>query len=61
MSKVSGAWAGIVGCSEEAGEAFAWQVHTEGQAKVYEGDLESCERVAAVLEEIELLVKIQVQ
>lgn len=50
-----------IGCSLEAGYAFAQIVHTEGSARVYDGDLEACERVAYVLEEIELQVKLQVQ
>lgn len=49
-----------IGCSLDAGYAYAMEVHTTGQAKVYEGDLESCERVAAVLEEIALKVRLQV-
>lgn len=50
-----------IGCSLEAGYAFAEIVHNDGSAKVFEGDLEACERVAYVLEEIELQVKIEVQ
>lgn len=50
-----------IGCSLDAGYEFANTVHTEGKAKVYEGDLEACERVAAVLEDIRLKVKLQVQ
>lgn len=50
-----------IGCSLETGYAFAYTVHTEGAAKVFEGDLEACERVASVLEEIELKVRLQVQ
>lgn len=50
-----------IGCPLERGYAYAEEVHTTGSAKVYEGDLESCERVAAVLEEIRLKVRLQVQ
>lgn len=50
-----------IGCPVETGYAFAEEVHTTGSARVYEGDLESCERVASVLEEIQLKVKLQVQ
>lgn len=49
-----------IGCTLEAGYAYAMTVHTSGQAKVFEGDLESCEQVAAVLEEIALKVRLQV-
>lgn len=50
-----------IGCSLDDGYAFAIVVDSEGQATVYEGDLEACERVAAVLEDIRLKVKIQLQ
>jgi ATP-dependent Clp protease adapter protein ClpS len=49
-----------IGCSLDQGYEFANVVHTEGQAKVYEGDLERCEQVASVLEDIRLKVKLQV-
>lgn len=49
-----------IGCTLSAGYAIAHQVHTTGSARVYEGDLEDCERVAAVLEEIHLRIKLQV-
>jgi ATP-dependent Clp protease adaptor protein ClpS len=50
-----------IGCSVERGYEFANTVHTEGQATVFQGELEKCERVATVLEEIRLKVKLQVQ
>ena len=49
-----------IGCTLDAGYAYALEVHTKGQVRVYEGDLESCERVAAMLEEIALKVRLQV-
>ena len=50
-----------IGCSLDRGYEFANTVHTEGQALVFQGNLEKCERVAAVLEDIRLKVKLQVQ
>jgi ATP-dependent Clp protease adapter protein ClpS len=50
-----------IGCTLEAGFEFATVVDSEGSANVFQGDLEACERVASVLEEIALKVKIQVQ
>lgn len=49
-----------IGCSIERGYEFANVVDSEGQALVFQGDLEHCERVAAVLEDIRLKVKLQV-
>lgn len=50
-----------IGCTLEQGYAYANTVDAEGQARVFEGELDRCERVAAVLEEIRLKVKLQVQ
>jgi hypothetical protein len=38
--------------------AFAFIVHTQGQAVVYTGHRERCEAVAMVLESIKLLTKV---
>ncbi|HEY3414990.1 MAG TPA: ATP-dependent Clp protease adaptor ClpS [Armatimonadota bacterium] len=50
-----------IGCSLERGYEFANTVDSEGQALVYQGDLEHCERVATILEDIRLKVKLEVQ
>ena len=50
-----------IGCDLDTGYALAYIVHTEGAANVYQGDLETCEQVASVLEAIHLQVKLQVQ
>jgi ATP-dependent Clp protease adaptor protein ClpS len=42
------------GCSEARAEGIAWEVHSRGQALVYEGELFECLRVSSVLEEIAL-------
>ncbi|BCW99345.1 MAG: hypothetical protein KatS3mg024_2172 [Armatimonadota bacterium] len=47
------------GYSLEKSEAIMWEAHTRGQAVVYCGDLEDCNRVASVLEEIGLRVAIE--
>ena len=41
-------------CTYEQGEKMAWTVHTEGKCEVYNGVVEECLQVSAVLEEIEL-------
>jgi ATP-dependent Clp protease adaptor protein ClpS len=43
-----------VGCSEARAEGIAWEVHSRGQALVFEGELFECLRVSSVLEEIAL-------
>src|SRR5438270_8012500 len=43
-----------VGCSEFDAEAVAWEVHTRGQALVFEGEMFECLKVSSVLEEIAL-------
>jgi ATP-dependent Clp protease adapter protein ClpS len=47
------------GCSSSQAEKFAWQVHTEGKASVFEGDFERCLRVQGVLREIQLVTEIE--
>jgi ATP-dependent Clp protease adaptor protein ClpS len=47
-----------VRCSLAAARAFSAEVHNKGSSVVYEGVRERCEAVAAVLEEIQLRVKV---
>jgi ATP-dependent Clp protease adaptor protein ClpS len=47
------------GCTESQAEAYAWQVHTQGKAAVYEGSFEDCFRVQGVLREIQLVTEIE--
>lgn len=47
------------GCSEVQAEKWAWQVHLQGKANVYEGELEQCLKVNGVLREIQLVTEIQ--
>lgn len=45
-------------CSYNEGEKMAQIVHTKGKCKVFEGGMEECLQVSAVLEEIELKTQI---
>jgi ATP-dependent Clp protease adaptor protein ClpS len=47
------------GCSTAQAEKYAWQVHTEGKAAVFEGSFEECFRVQGVLREIQLVTEIE--
>ena len=47
-----------VGCSSFEAEGIAWEVHTRGQALVFEGDLFDCLNVSSILEEIALHTQI---
>ncbi|SRR5581483_187151 len=42
------------GCSKREAASVAWDVHTRGQALVFEGDIMDCLHVSSVLEEIAL-------
>ena len=46
-----------IGCTQEKGEAFAWEVHTTGRAVVYSGSDVECEKVANILRQIRLQVE----
>ena len=45
-------------CSLARARDWAWEVHSKGLAVVYNGPKERCEAVAAILEDIRLVVKI---
>lgn len=47
------------GCTEERAEAVMLEAHTTGRAVAFEGTLEECERVTAILKLIELEVEIE--
>jgi ATP-dependent Clp protease adaptor protein ClpS len=47
-------------CTQTRAEALAWEVHNNGKALVYTGELIKCMEVSHVLEEIELLTQIEV-
>ena len=46
-------------CTSEKAEALTIEVHTKGKAMVFEGDMNECLRVSAVLEEIGLHTQIE--
>ena len=48
------------GCDLTKAEALTWEVHNSGKAMVYEGEMRTCVRVSAVLEEIDLATQIEV-
>lgn len=48
-----------IGCSPEEAESIAWEVHSKGKAKVYEGEMPDCLRVSGILEEIALNTQIE--
>ncbi len=45
-------------CGLGRARELAWEVHSKGLAIVYHGPQERCEAVAAVLEDIRLVVKV---
>ena len=47
------------GCSMGRAERLAWEVHTTGRARVFDGDFEHCLRVCNVLREISLQSEVQ--
>jgi len=49
-----------LGCDVAKAESFAWEVHTNGKAVVYQGEMAKCVEVSGVLEEIELMTQIEV-
>lgn len=46
-------------CSSEKAEAITWEVHTNGKAVVYDGEMSECLRISSVLEEIGLHTQIE--
>ncbi|MBA3647978.1 MAG: ATP-dependent Clp protease adaptor ClpS [Chitinophagales bacterium] len=46
-------------CSIKQAEKFAWTVHETGKCNVYEGPMEECLSVSAILEEINLKTEIE--
>ncbi|MBI5472865.1 MAG: ATP-dependent Clp protease adaptor ClpS [Ignavibacteriae bacterium] len=47
-------------CTSQHAESLAWDVHNNGKAMVYSGELVKCMEVSAVLEEIRLMTQIEV-
>ncbi len=49
-----------LGCGTSRAEVLTWEVHATGKAAVYEGTMDDCLKVSAVLEEIALHTQIEV-
>ncbi len=49
-----------LGCDTGKAEALTWEVHSKGKAFVFDGAMNECLRVSAVLEEISLHTQIEV-
>ena len=47
-------------CDTTKAEALTWEVHDSGKANVFEGPMDECIQVSAVLEEIALHTQIEV-
>jgi ATP-dependent Clp protease adapter protein ClpS len=47
-------------CAREKAEVLTWEVHNNGRAIVYAGEMIRCVEVSAVLEEIQLMTQIEV-
>lgn len=47
-------------CSTQKAESLAWEVHNNGKAVVYTGEMQECLRVNSVLEEIALHTQIEI-
>jgi ATP-dependent Clp protease adapter protein ClpS len=47
-------------CGTDKAEALAWEVHTQGRAIVFAGELVRCMEVSGILEEIQLMTQIEV-
>ena len=46
-------------CSQDKAEEITWEVHNKGKACAYDGEIEECLKVSAVLEEIALHTQIE--
>jgi len=49
-----------LGCDTAKAEALTWEVHSKGKSFVFDGTMNECLRVSAVLEEIALHTQIEV-
>ena len=48
------------GCDIHKAEALTWEVHFNGKAVVYSGEMIRCLQVSHVLEEIQLMTQIEI-
>ncbi len=49
-----------VKCAHAKAEALAWEVHNNGRAVVFSGEMPRCVEVSGILEEIQLMTQIEV-
>ncbi len=49
-----------IGCDTGKAEQITMEVHTKGKAVVYEGEMNECLRINAILEEISLNTQIEI-
>jgi ATP-dependent Clp protease adaptor protein ClpS len=47
------------GCSQSKAEALAFEVHNNGKAVVFSGEMRRCVEVSGILEEIDLMTQIE--
>jgi ATP-dependent Clp protease adaptor protein ClpS len=47
-------------CSSQKAESLAWEVHNNGRAVVFDGELVRCMEVSSILEEIHLMTQVEV-
>jgi ATP-dependent Clp protease adapter protein ClpS len=47
-------------CTQTKAEALAWEVHNNGKAVVFAGEMFRCMEVSGILEEIKLMTQIEV-
>jgi ATP-dependent Clp protease adaptor protein ClpS len=47
------------GCNQGKAEGLAWEVHLNGRAVVFGGELPRCMEVSQILEEIQLMTQIE--
>jgi len=48
------------GCDHARAESLTWEVHSNGKAMVFEGEMRKCMEVSGILEEIDLMTQIEV-
>ena len=48
------------GCDTSKAETLTWEVHTNGKAMVFEGQMDNCLKVSHILEEIALNTQIEI-
>lgn len=48
------------GCTAAKAESLAWEVHNNGRAVVFAGELVRCMEVSSTLEEIQLMTQVEV-